>query len=88
MSERWLQVPGFRRYEVSNLGHVRRICNIGRHCEDPIPSPQPIKPYRNKNGHLYVMTFHRGKKRNWLLSTLVRKAFGRIENGPIKFSAR
>lgn len=30
MSERWKKVNGFERYEVSNMGRVKRIAHIRR----------------------------------------------------------
>lgn len=47
--ERWLPIPGYERYEVSDLGRVRSYRHRGGGLRD---TPKPLKPGVGNNGYL------------------------------------
>ena len=69
-TEKWKPVEGFKSYEVSSLGRVRRAVpdSLGRPC-------RVLKPNRLSKGYLQVGLYRDGKVHPVLVHVLVAKAF-------------
>lgn len=63
--ERWLPVPGFPKYEASNLGRVKS--NVKR--------PKILRAAMNCRGYLYVCLFHNWEGKCIKLHTIVALTF-------------
>lgn len=69
--EEWRTAPGYEgRYEVSDLGRVRRVVRIGA------KTACVLAPTLRNDGYLVVgLSDNSGRKRNWLVHRLVLTAF-------------
>ena len=69
-TEKWKPVEGFKSYEVSDLGRVRRAVpdSLGRPC-------RVLKPNILSKGYLQVGLYRDGKVHPLLVHVLVAKAF-------------
>lgn len=65
--EIWKEIPGYPKYEVSNLGSIRRKV-----------SEKNIKPYPGLRGYLTVLLYNSKKKKRFYSHRLVAIAF--LEN--------
>lgn len=77
MSEIWKQVNGFERYEVSNLGRVKRIAHIRRDKRGRISMIKEVilKPEIVHNGYLRVGLYRNGKLYHKRIASLVAEVF-------------
>ena len=72
--ERWKPIRGFRDYQVSSLGRVRKKRNTDRHGNDR--DPIFISQVLNRNGYYYVTLIdHEGKHHFKTVHRLVAMAF-------------
>ena len=62
--ETFVEIEGFEKYEVSNLGRVRNI-----------KSGRILKPYLNHNGYLMHCLYGYDKRKNLLLHRIIATAF-------------
>ena len=67
MTEEWRKVGGSDKYEVSNLGHVRRKVSYNRYRKH--------KPYRNKRGYYICHIVQNGRRKTLSLANLVATMF-------------
>lgn len=73
MAERWLPVPGWPGYEVSDRGRVRsveRVIADGRTAAGVL-----LKPSRDKDGYRYVTLSDGSRRRKVHVARLVLEAF-------------
>ncbi len=66
MNEIWKTITDFDKYEVSNLGNVRRQTKKGYHL---------LKPHVNAGGYYFVRLSKDGKAKNYTIHRLVANAF-------------
>jgi hypothetical protein len=71
-TERWLPIPGFDEYEVSDQGRVRSW-NARRTKPELLPKVLKIRP--SPNGYLTVKLSHPSKKQRFTIQKLVLLAF-------------
>lgn len=65
MEELWVDIPNFRRYQVSNLGHIWNVV-----------FKRPMKPSRTQAGHLKISLIDDdGVRRHVGVARLVAQAF-------------
>ena len=65
--EQWRPIPAFPMYEVSNLGHLRKVNKDG--------SYKAIKASKNKLGYYCAILYDKGRKQCFYLHRLVAEAF-------------
>ena len=77
MSEKWMKIKGFEKYEVSNQGRVKRIAHVRYDKRGRISMIKEIilKPEIVHNGYLRVGLYHNGRLRHKRIASLVAEAF-------------
>lgn len=74
MKEVWKRIPGYEKYDVSNLGRVRSYCQPG--FKKAAPTPQRIlKAGKNREGYLSVSLSSNQGRRKIDIHRLVALAF-------------
>lgn len=71
ITEIWKSCIQDSRYEVSNLGRVKRIVSTPRH---PVTG-ECVKPVPNENGYLSIKFIQNGKTKGYRVHQLVCRAF-------------
>jgi hypothetical protein len=69
-SEEWKPIPGYSKYEVSNMGRVRRV----RTSDKGLP-PTALKNHKGKIGYAVVNLYEQGVVRQKYVHRLVAEAF-------------
>lgn len=84
--ETWQTIPDWPAYQVSNLARVRSLPRTIRQTGGRPGYPYTVagcilKPVANSRGGLMVTLYRSGARRSYLVSTLVRRAFGGPSDG-------
>lgn len=71
-NEVWKDIKGYEgKYQISNTGRVRSMCNNGKKREEPFI----LKPIKHYKGYLRVYLWKNSKQKTFLIHRLVAEAF-------------
>lgn len=77
MEEIWKDIEGFKNYQVSSLGNVRRLDGYIKHNKGGLKKWQGkiLKPVLRNTGYYFVSLCENGKRKDFPLHKLVATAF-------------